>query len=203
MSGTTLPIILAILGAIAAISAYRGIGRGGARFYQLERDALLRRASFTLLAALVLFSTSVGLLVFQQSNMVVVDEELETATPVADTGVTAAETPSALPSSIVVENDPPPLEVFATETPNPDVPTVTPTPILKNGLVVGTGESGVWLRPDPSTQGEPIERLSDNSFLRVLPTELVEADGFEWINVRTISGQEGWIANIFVEIVDE
>lgn len=203
MSGTTLPIILAILGAIAAISAYRGIGRGGSRFYQLERDALLRRASFTLLAAIVLFSTSVGLLVYQQGNMVVADEVVDaTATVGAAAVVTAAETPGAL-EPVVVENAPPTLQIFATETPNPDLPTLTPTPELKNALVVGTGESGVWLRPDPSTEGEPIERLQDNSFLRVLPTEMVEANGFEWINVRTIGGQEGWVASIFVEIVDE
>lgn len=200
MSGTTLPIILAILGAIAAISAYRGIGRGGSRFYQLERDALLRRASFTLLAAIVLFSTSVGLLVYQQSNMVVADDVVETTeTAVA---AVAVETPSIL-TPVVIENAPPTLQIFATETPNPDLPTLTPTPKLKNGLIVGTGESGVWLRPDPSTEGEPIERLQDNSFLRVLPTEMVEANGFEWINVRTIGGQEGWVAAIFVEIVDE
>jgi hypothetical protein len=199
MSGTTLPIILAILGAIAAISAYRGIGRGGSRFYQLERDALLRRASFTLLAAVVLFSTSVGLLVYQQGNMAVVDDAAQ-ATETAS--VVAVETPSPQ-TSTSVENVPPTLQIFATETPNPDLPTVTPTPELKNALVVGTGESGVWLRPDPSTAGEPVERLQDNSFLRVLPTEAVEADGFEWINVRTIGGQEGWVAAIFVEIVDD
>ena len=79
MSGTTLPLILAILGTVAAIAAYRGIGRGGSRFYQLERDALLRRASFTLLAAIVLFVASVGLLVYQQSNMVIAEEGEESA----------------------------------------------------------------------------------------------------------------------------
>lgn len=201
MSGTTLPILLAILGAIAAISAYRGIGRGGSRFYQLERDALLRRASFTLLASLVLFSTSVGLLVYQQGNMVVVEDVVDATVTVGAEAI-VAETPSA-PDTVVIENAPPTLQIFATETPNPDLPTLTPTPELKNALIVGTGESGVWLRPDPSTTGEPIERLQDNSFLRVLPTEAVEADGFEWLNVRTIGGQEGWVAAIFVEIVDE
>ena len=198
MGGLTLPIFLAVCATIAAIAAYRGIGRGGSRFYQLERDTLLRRASFSLLAAIVLFISSIGLLVYQQSDMVVADE------PPAEVVASVAAEVSAEPAPTeAVISAPPTLEVFSTATPDPELPTLTPTPELRNALVVGTGESGLWLRSDPTTQGDEVERLSDNSFLRVLPTAPVEADGFEWINVRTIGGQEGWVARIFVEIVDE
>ena len=55
MTGLWIPISLAIIGGITALVAYRGVQRGGSRFYQLERDALLRQASFYQLASIVLF----------------------------------------------------------------------------------------------------------------------------------------------------
>ena len=56
MTGLFLPILL-FAGALAAtFLTYRNIRRGGARFYTLEREIILRRAAFTLVVAALLYS---------------------------------------------------------------------------------------------------------------------------------------------------
>ena len=64
MTGITIPIILAVAALITGLSAYRGIRRGAARFYTLERESMLRRAGFTLLGSILLFTAAVVLLVY-------------------------------------------------------------------------------------------------------------------------------------------
>lgn len=46
MSGLFIPLAFALGGLLAALVTYRGIRRGGARFYTLEREALLSRNLF-------------------------------------------------------------------------------------------------------------------------------------------------------------
>ena len=55
MTDLILPLILTFLGLAVALNAYSGIRRGGARFYTLEREAMLRRAGLTLLASTLFF----------------------------------------------------------------------------------------------------------------------------------------------------
>jgi hypothetical protein len=69
MTDLTIPLIISIVALIAALSAYRGIRRGGARFYTLEREAMLRRASFSLLASMLLFLGAVGLMTYNYLHM--------------------------------------------------------------------------------------------------------------------------------------
>ena len=63
MGDFLIPLALAIAGLIAAVMTYRGIRRGGARYYTLEREALLRRATFTLFSSVILFTAAIGFLV--------------------------------------------------------------------------------------------------------------------------------------------
>jgi hypothetical protein len=65
MDGLFLPLLLTGLAFAAAVLTYRDIRRGGARYYALEREAILRRASFTLMAAVLLFLGTVFLLITQ------------------------------------------------------------------------------------------------------------------------------------------
>ena len=66
-----LPLALAVAGLVAALMTYRGIRRGGARYYTLEREAMLRRATFTLFGSVVLFIAAIGFLVYQQRQATV------------------------------------------------------------------------------------------------------------------------------------
>ena len=71
MQGLFLHLFLTVLAFIAAAITYRDIRRGGARFYTLEREAILRRASFTLMAAVLLFLLLVTVLSADGENVAV------------------------------------------------------------------------------------------------------------------------------------
>ena len=61
MSGLLLPILLFAVALAATFLTYRNIRRGGARFYTLEREIILRRAAFTLIVAAVFYTANVGI----------------------------------------------------------------------------------------------------------------------------------------------
>lgn len=186
MSGITIPVILTIAGIIAAFASYRGIRRGGARFYTLEREAMLRRASFTLMGSMLLFLAAIGLLVYQQQQLTA------TETP-ADEAVeeVATETPTPFVNQF------PPTET-PTITPDPDAPTATPTTTICRAIVEGTGASGLTLRDAPG--GAEVTIVPEGSFLTMLDEEPVEANQFTWRFVRVIGGEEGWVADDFLTL---
>ncbi len=119
---------------------------------------------------------------------------LEVSTAVPDTAVP---TPSATTEI--------PTPVSATLAPT-DVPTVEPTPEPTELppteaplTAVVTSEVGVWLRGTPSTTGEQLEWVLGGTVLTVLPGQQT-ADDFDWQQVRTPAGNEGWVAVDFIEI---
>ena len=194
MIGTTIPIVIAVLGIILSFSAYRGIQRGGARFYQLERDAILRRATFLLLFGMASFVISVGLLVYDRQQLTLVEEPEEDAVAVETSPTLAATT------ALVVENAPPTVNVPLVPTEDPNAPTPTPTRLIIRMQINGTAGSGVYLRGTPSTGGEEIEVLDDLTILTILDdSDPVESDGYLWLKVRTLGGTEGWVVDLFLE----
>ena len=68
MSGILLPILLFVAAIVATFLTYRNIRRGGARFYTLEREIVLRRAMVTLVAASVLYTAALGLIYMQRQH---------------------------------------------------------------------------------------------------------------------------------------
>lgn len=192
MSGLLIPILLALLAVGISINAYRGIRRGSTRFYTLEREAMLRRASFTLLAGVLLFMIAIALLVYTY----------QTAQPGAespDAGLSSGD-PTATPT-LFVEIFPP--TATATATPDPNQPTPTPTPVVRRGVIEGTGGSGAYLRAGPGVGSETLLILDDGSFVTLLDDEPpIDVDGYTWIKVRTAGGEEGWIADLFLTVRD-
>ena len=182
MSEIFLPLALAFGGLLAALMAYRDVRRGGARFYTLEREAILRRAGFTLLGAAVLFVGAVGWLAYDHQQLL--NEEAAASGEMID----GVPTPTATP---FVETFPP----EATETPTPDasLPTPTSTPIICRAVVDGTFGNGLTLRDVPN--GVEMDILADGSVLTMLTDEPAqESGGFTWVKVRTLFGEEGWVA---------
>jgi hypothetical protein len=171
---------------MAAFLTYRGIRRGGARYYTLEREAMLRRSMLTLLVSVVLFLGSIGLLIYGQQS--VAEPALE---PDAEEGgvVLATVTPTQF-----VEQFPP----TATATSAVALPTETPTPIICRAIVDGTSGNGLTLRDVPS--GTELAILPDGSVLTVLDDAPVETGGFTWRKVRLVGGDEGWVAEEFLTI---
>jgi hypothetical protein len=190
MSGITIPVILTVAAVIVALAAYRGIRRGGARFYTLERETMLRRASFTLIGSVILFLIAVGLLIYNYQQTV--DQNVVTIDEAESVEATATTEPE-------LQTQPPTPSPTATADPN--MPTETPTPVICRAIVDGTAGSGLTLREAPS--GPEVSILPDGTILTlVMEEEPEEVNNFTWRKVRTVSQEEGWVVEEFLKIGD-
>lgn len=187
MSQLFIPLIMAAAGFFAAIATYRGIRQGGARFYTLEREAILRRASITLFLSIILFTGAVVYLFFQQQQQAT--EEAVTSGEVVE----GVETPTPTPD---LERFPPTDEPPPTA--DPDEPTITPTPLICRAIVEGTSGNGLTLRGAPG--GDEVAILADGTILTLLEEPPQEINGLVWRKVRLIGGDEGWVAQDFLTI---
>ena len=70
MSGLLLPMLLFAVALAATFLTYRNIRRGGARFYTLEREIILRRAAFTLIVAPGVFTGTLPFLLLQPHDLI-------------------------------------------------------------------------------------------------------------------------------------
>lgn len=188
LTGITIPIILTIAGVFAALSAYRTVRRGGARFYTLERENMLRRAGFTLLGSMVLFLAAIALLVFNYQQLT----QDDTAS------VEEGEEPVAITATADTELQTQPPTPSPTATEDPTIPTPTATPVICRAIVDGTAGSGLTLREAPS--GPEVTILPDGTILTLLEDEPQEANGFIWRKVRTVARDEGWVVEDFLKI---
>lgn len=184
-----IPIALTLAGLFAAIATYRSIRRGGARFYTLEREAILRRASFTLASSVLLFLAAIGLL-FTQLQQTAQQEAAEEGAVIE-----GVETPTPTPD---VETLPPTLSPTPTE--DTSLPTATPTPIICRAVVQGTAGNGLLLRETPG--GEEITTLPESTLITLVADEPPqELNGLVWRKVSSVvSGQEGWVALDYLDI---
>ena len=184
-----IPIALTIAGLFAAVATYRGIRRGGARFYTLEREAILRRASLTLMASVLCFSGAVGFLLLQQRQ---IDAEEAAASGETIIGVeTATPTPE-------IGNFPPTASPTVTE--DASLPTATATAVICRAVVQGTSGNGLTLRQTPG--GEEIDVLPESTLITLVADEAPqEIDGLVWRKVNSVvTGDEGWVADQYLEI---
>jgi hypothetical protein len=188
MTGIFLPILLFVGALLATFLTYRNIRRGGARFYTLEREIVLRRALVMLVIAAAFYTAALGLLYFQRQQLIVASLP---PTEAAADGV----------NSPVVTTPTPLLEIFP---PSPEPtsltpqPTATVTPTVCRAVVEGTGGNGLYLRDAP--QGVELVLLADGTLLTVLEDAPIEAGGFTWRKVRAVGGEEGWAAEDFLTI---
>ena len=193
MSELFIPLALAFAGFLLALAAYRDVRRGAARFYTLEREAILRRASFTLVGSALLFLGSIGYLIYERQP------------PVNDTAV-AEETPAAdgENGTAVGETATPFLESFPplpTETATPDlsIPTPTPTRPICRAQVEGTFGNGLTLRDAPG--GTQVAILAEGDLVSIVAEEDTVNDGNRnWRKVRSLFGDEGWAAEEFLTL---
>lgn len=117
---------------------------------------------------------------------------LEVSTDEPDTAVPTTTTVIPTPVSATIA----PIDTPTVE-PTPEPTELPPTPAPVTAVV--TSEVGVWLRATPSTTGEQLEWVLNGTVLTVLPGQET-ADDFDWQQVRTPSGNEGWVAVDFIQI---
>lgn len=121
---------------------------------------------------------------------------LDVNTDVPDTAVPTPTATTTIPtpvSATIAPTETPTVE----PTPEPTEPPPTPAPVT----AVVISEVGVWLRGTPSTTGEQLEWVLNGTILTVLPGQQT-ADDFQWQQVRTPAGSEGWVAVDFIQIND-
>ena len=188
MSSLYLPIGLTLIGLLIAGTAYRNIRRGAARYYTLEREALLKQAGYTMLASILFLLSAIALLVYGNQQL-----QIEQA---VEAGETVENVPTPQPTLGIFPPTSTPPPISAEET---TVPTPIPTPSLRRALVDGTGV-GLYLREFPG--GPEVETLADGSPLTVLDDEPQQFNGATWLKVRTITQQEGWVVQDFLIIQD-
>lgn len=192
MTGIVLPALLIVAGLIAAASTYRGIRRGGARFYTLEREMVLRRAAVTLSIAVVLFLAAVAVLFYQRQQLVEAtlppDEQA-----VEEAGGTAGGPVLTTPTALF-EQFPP----TATATSSVPQPTETATPAVCRAVVEGTSGNGLRMRDAP--QGAELSVLPEGTLLTVLEDAPIASGDIVWRKVRAVGGEEGWVAEDFLTV---
>ncbi len=197
MTGLFIPIALALGGLFAAFATYRGIRRGGARFYTLEREAILRQATMTLGLSTLLFLGSIGYFVLQnrepapetpESGEVVVEGE--------GTGTPAAPNEST-PSPEILQFPPTPSPTATIDT---SFPTPTATAVLCRAAVDGTSGNGLTLRDTPG--GAEVDILPEGSLVQLITEEEPQTvNELVWRKVRSVvTGNEGWVAEVFLAL---
>jgi hypothetical protein len=90
---------------------------------------------------------------------------------------------------------PAPTETAVPVVETPVTEIVAPTNTAVSGQPSATVSSGVgvWLRAGPSTEAEQLEWVLDGTILTLLSGQQT-ADGFEWQQVETPVGNQGWVA---------
>lgn len=77
------------------------------------------------------------------------------------------------------------------------LPTVTPAPPAPTApqlfVVTGTAGQGLFLRPQPSTEGAPLSTLPDGTRVEQIGDDVPGGDRL-WRKVRAPDGQEGYVA---------
>jgi len=103
--------------------------------------------------------------------------------------------PTATPSATPVPTVTPLPTLAPTRTPEPTA-TPTPVPVVMAGgqaVVQGTGGQQLRLRSGPALTHETLLIVEEGTVLQVLEGPQA-ADGFQWWQVKTPDGIQGWVA---------
>ncbi len=192
-----LQIGLILIAIIVFLVAYSQIRQGGSRVYSLEREAVLRRASATMFVGVGILVLTIAWLYYLNPPPIFQPATEEEVAEADAAEIVATATP------VIEEENFNQLPLIETVTPvptiDPNLPTATPTPVVIRAFVIDTGGNGLYMREQPG--GETVLILDENEFVTVLQQEGTQQfDGFTWVKVRTFLGDEGWVADVFLEI---
>jgi len=80
--------------------------------------------------------------------------------------------------------------------------TVTPSPTPMYAIVNSSQESGgAHLRVEPGLTARIIRTYLNGTPMLVIPGAIVEADGFQWLNVIAPDGNQGWMLQSLLQLV--
>ena len=109
-------------------------------------------------------------------------------------------------STLVSTNTIQPTRTFTATPTRTLVPSKTPTPSVTPilsvpGLVVLSDSRGANVRKEPTTGSAVITVIPNYSNVEVLSRDTVEADHYEWLQIKLTDGSEGWINSAIVYTV--
>ena len=207
MTAVLIDILLPILALIGLVAAFyfvlRGLGqrrRVSRQTYSVGQVELRREVKKDFLYAIVVAVAGailLGVWGILLATGAAIPEIPPTSTatatkPVATATLSVEETtptPELLPTTVATNT--------AVPTPTAtSIPTLTPTPEPLTATV--SSGVGVWLRAIPSPDGEQIEWVLDGTQV-ILLSGFETGEQFEWQQVRTPSGNEGWVAVPFIQ----
>ena len=190
-----IPLALAFGGLFAAFATYRGIRRGGARFYTLEREAILRQASLTLGVSTLLFLGSIGFMFLQLNPIQGSPEDEEVVDEAGEVVESAAPTATSVPELVGFPPTPSPTATVDTSFPTP-----TATAVLCRAAVDGTSGNGLTMRDAPG--GNEVVVLAEGSLVQMISEEEPQTvNELVWRKVRSVvTGDEGWVAELFLAL---
>lgn len=128
-----------------------------------------------------------------------------TLVPTAAATVTATAPPpqTATTAPVIVNPATPATEATPTATPSETAVPTTATPASTETAAPQTATVssgvGVWLRAEPSTEGEQIEWLLQGTELTLLEGTS-QGESFRWQLVQAPSGASGWVADEFITL---
>jgi hypothetical protein len=137
-----------------------------------------------LLAALVVVIIAAALIIFSQPA--------GAPEPLAQ----ATEEPGVAPP-IVLQTAQATVTPLPLSTPTASAPTTATGARFR---VTGTDVEGLFLRPEPNTNGAPITTLPEGTEVTIIGEDSVQADR-TWKHVRAADGTEGWAAADFLQPV--
>lgn len=183
-----------------SVQAAYNVGQHEAR---REMQINILRAFAVIAVGVILLAVFLTARLFQPEQLAVptlvpttVPVESETAVPATPTTpptvIEASNTATPLPTQ--------PVPVVPTEMPTEPAPTQPPlatdTPAPETAVV--SSGVGVWLRSEPSTEGEQLEWLLQGTQLILLDGSS-QGETFIWQQVQAPSGIIGWVADEFIE----
>ncbi len=161
---------------------------------------MLRAGAFLIVAFMMLILVGFSQISTSATDIdgqnVIETEPVEEETSLAATAT--VDVPIVIPQTAVAiaTATTPPLPTFPPlPTEQPTIPTITPLPLPPSAIV--TSEVGVWLRSEPTVSSEQIEWLLDGTVLVLLDGKQ-SGDDLEWQRVQAASGNEGWVATLFI-----
>ena len=200
-------IIAGVFELAAIVSAVSGLGlraRITSSPYDVGRQENRRTMQVAFIRALVF--ALLALILFAGYGLSERLENSDTAEPAFETtpdATSAVATPDAtatdttLPTATATIEPATPTATVPAETPTPEptaTATITPTP---EPSAIVTAPAGVYLRDIPGGTAE-LELLGEGTVLVLLPGRET-VDDLEWQEVRSPSGNEGWVAAEFLD----
>ncbi|MCA9970781.1 MAG: SH3 domain-containing protein [Anaerolineales bacterium] len=187
------------------LRAWRSRRRVGRQVYGVGQVETRRVMQIRLLKAIGMFVLAAVLMGAWGILLAIGDAEpVVTATPTVSTRAVASATPTG-EAATATATLAPTLQATLTQAPAvPTVaasPTVSPTPSVtpapRPPTATVSSEVGVYLRAEPNTDAAELEWVLDGTVLVLLPGR-VQGEAFEWQQVRTPAGNEGWVAVPFI-----